>query len=130
MCYGPILGQLFETIHSIDDTRSKIVFSVHRTAEHDRNLWFFSIFPGNQKKKKKENHRKTSSFWKKGIGRTHEQIDALSFGRCDSGCPDCGCRRTNYFDNGEVKIYAAPNAASILAGNQASGINTRLLSTT
>ena len=103
MCYGPILGQLFETIHSIDGTITKIVFSVNRTAEHDRNLWFFSIFAGNQKKKKKENHRKTSSFWKKGIERTHEQIEALSFERCDSGCPDCGYRQTNYFDNGEVK---------------------------
>ena len=130
MCYGPILGQLFETIHSIDGMISKIVFSVNRTAEHDRNLWFFSIFAGNQKKKKKENHRKTSSFWKKGIERTHEQIEALSFERCDSGCPDCGYRRTNYFNNGEAKIYTAPNAASILADNQTSGINTRLLSTT
>ena len=50
-----------------------------------------------------------------GIELTDEQLEAVSGGNCDSSaCPDCGCRQTNWFDNGEYRKYYCARCGKLL----------------
>ena len=49
-----------------------------------------------------------------GIELTDEQLEAVSGGGCNSGCPDCGCRQENYIDNGVTRKYFCSKCGKFL----------------